>query len=169
MSIARRLTFSCSALLLASTVAAYAAPAASPTDKAFVAEVSQGGGYEVEAGKVAEQRGMAPDIKDLGVMEAHDHTLVNDKLKQIASATGVPFPDALNAKFQARLGKLKSVPAAQFDSYFITDMKQIHDNDEKAFQKESMDGSEPYRKFAHNTAVIVKRHLGAIDAGPGSM
>jgi putative membrane protein len=151
-------------LVLTAAVAAFAAPTASPADRAFVAQVSQGGSYEVEAGKVAEQRGQTPDIRDLGVMEAHDHTLVNDQLKSIAGDTGVPFPGQLNAKFQQRLDKLKAVPAGRFDAYFLADMKQIHDNDEKLFQKESMDGSMPYRKFAHQTAVVVQRHIGAIDA-----
>jgi putative membrane protein len=155
-------------LALAASTLALAATTATPADKDFVAHVSQGGAYEVAAGKVAEQRGMTPDIRDLGLMEAHDHTLVNDRLKQIAEATGVPFPDHLNAEFQQRLDKLKAVPAAKFDAYFIADMKQIHDGDEKRFQDESKDGSQPYRKFAHQTAIVVLRHLGAINAAPGT-
>jgi putative membrane protein len=152
------------ALCLSTGVVAFAAATATPVDQDFIAHVSQGGAYEVEAGKVAEQRGQTPDIRDLGVMESHDHTLVNDKLKQIASETGVSVPDHLNAKFQQRLDKLKAVPAGQFDAYFLADMKQIHDEDEKRFQDESKDGSQPYRKFAHQTAVVVQRHIGAIDA-----
>jgi predicted outer membrane protein len=107
------------ALVLLTATFAFAAATATPADLDFVAHVSQGGSYEVAAGKVAEMRGQTPDIRDLGVMEAHDHTLVNDKLKQIASATGAPFPSHLNAEFQQRLDKLKAVPAAKFDAYFL--------------------------------------------------
>jgi putative membrane protein len=152
------------ALVLSTAAFAFPAPTATPADLDFVAHVSQGGSYEVAAGKVAEMRGQTPDIRDLGVMEAHDHTLVNDKLKQIAAATGAPFPDHLNTEFQQRLDKLKAVSAAKFDSYFLADMKQIHDGDEKRFQDESKGGSRPYQKFAHQTAVVVLRHLGAINA-----
>lgn len=39
-------------------------------------------------------------------------------------------------------------------------MKQIHNNDEGLFVKEAEEGSAPYQKFAHQTAVLVKAHLG---------
>jgi putative membrane protein len=152
------------AIVFSTATFAFAAATATPADLDFVAHVSQGGSYEVAAGKVAEMRGQTPDIRDLGVMEAHDHTLVNDKLKQIAGETGAPFPEHLNAEFQQRLDKLKAVPAAKFDAYFLADMKQIHDGDEKRFQNESKGGSKPYQKFAYQTAVVVQRHLGAINA-----
>lgn len=160
----RRFAIPIAAFLLAASSVALAAGSATSADLDFVAHVSQGGAYEVAAGKVAEQRGQTPDIRDLGAMEAHDHSLVNDKLKQIAAATGAPFPSHLNAEFQQRLDKLKAVPADKFGAYFLADMKQIHDGDEKRFQDESKDGSKPYQKFAHQTAIIVQRHLGAINA-----
>jgi putative membrane protein len=152
-----------SAILACSAAAAlHAATPASDADRTFVGQVSQGGAYEVEAGKVAEMKGRAPDIRDLGVMEAHDHEGVNAKLKAIADATGVPVAPSLNAKFQARLEKLKNTPDAQFDAYFVADMEQIHDNDQKLFAKEAVDGSASYKLFAHQTDQIVKRHLGAL-------
>jgi putative membrane protein len=62
--------------------------------------VSQGGMFEVKAGQVAADQGSTQDIKDQGTTEAHDHQLVGDKLKSIASQAGMTFPDALNATFQ---------------------------------------------------------------------
>ena len=43
-------------------------------------------------------------------------------------------------------------------------MKQIHDKDENLFQQESQDGSPQFKPFAAETAIIVKRHLGALNA-----
>jgi putative membrane protein len=133
---------------------------ASNADKAFVAKVSQGGAYEVEAGKIAAVRGTTPFIKDFGVMETHDHELVGAGLKKAAAATGVPIAPGLNAEFSARLAKLKTVPADQFDAYYLNDMKQIHNNDEGLFAKEAEEGTGPYKDFCHQTAVLVKAHLG---------
>ncbi|MBU9641913.1 DUF4142 domain-containing protein [Burkholderia gladioli] len=63
--------------LLTSSLAPLAAHAAggatSDADRAFVAMVSQGGMFEVEAGKVAARQGARQDIVDLGSTEAHDH------------------------------------------------------------------------------------------------
>ena len=136
------------------------AESASPTDQAFVAKVSQGGLYEVEAGKVAAMRGTIPAVKNFGLLESHDHEGVNSRLKQIAGMTGVSITPGLNQEFSQRLAKLKATPAAQFDSYYIDDMKQIHNKDEGLFVQESQEGSTPYQQFAHQTAVLVKAHLG---------
>ena len=141
----------------------WAAPSsqtASPADQAFVGKVSQGGLYEVEAGRVAARQGQTPFIRNFGVLESHDHEGVNAELKHIASVTGVPIQPGLNAEFSQRLAKLKAVPAAQFDAFYLDDMKQIHNKDEGLFQQESGEGSAPYKPFAHQTAILVKAHLG---------
>ena len=138
----------------------FAAEPASQADRQFVAKVSQGGLYEVEAGKVAAMKGITPVVKDFGVLESHDHEGVNSGLKHVAGITGVTITPGLNAEFSGRLAKLKAVPAAQFDAYYIADMKQIHNNDEGLFVQESENGSAPYKAFAHATAVLVKAHLG---------
>ena len=140
----------------------HAADMASDTDKTFVGKVSQGGMYEVEASKVAEMKAVAQNVKDQANTEVHDHELVGAKLKRISTAAGVPVAPKLNATFQARLDKLKATPAADFDAGYITDMQAIHDMDEKLFAKEAMEGSGDFKTFAHETDLIVKRHIGAL-------
>ena len=149
---------------LAYAVAGFAAEPASPADKAFVAKVSQGGAYEVEAGRVAAAKGQTAFVRDFGVLESHDHDGVNAELKHIAGMTGVTIAPGLNAEFTARLNKLKSVPAGQFDAFYVEDMKAIHNKDEGLFVQESGDGSAGYKAFAHGTAVLVKAHLGWLNS-----
>ena len=153
---AAAVAFSSSAALL------YGFPAASDVDKSFVGKVSQGGMYEVEASKVAEMRATGPDVKDLAAMEVHDHMLVNRELKAIATKEGIPVSAALNSEFQARLAKLKSASAGDFDAAYIADMQEIHDKDEKLFAQEANEGSDAFKTFAHQTDLIVKRHIGAL-------
>ena len=136
------------------------AQTASGADRGFVGKVSQGGAYEVEAGRVAAARGQTVVVRDFGVLETHDHEGVGAELKRIAGATGVPIASELNAEFAARLAKLKAVPAAQFDAFYAEDMKAIHTKDEGLFVQESQEGSAAYKEFAHHTAVLVKAHLG---------
>ena len=137
-----------------------AAEPASQADKDFLAKVSQGGLYEVEAGRVAAAKGQTPFVKDFGTLESHDHEGVNSELKHIAGLTGVTIKPGLNAEFSQRLAKLKAMPASQFDAYYLNDMKQIHNKDEGLFQEEAKEGSNPYKGFAHGTAVLVNAHLG---------
>jgi len=139
---------------------AVAAQSANDADRAFVAKVSQGGLYEVEAGKVAAAHGVVPAIEDFGFLDTHDHEAVNRELKHIAAMTGISIAPGLNSEFTARLAKLKGIPASQFDAYYDADMKQIHNNDEGLFVQEAEQGSAAYQQFARQTAVLVKAHLG---------
>jgi putative membrane protein len=107
-------------------------------------------------------RATAPDVKDLAIWETHDHEGVGARLHAVAASTGVSIAPNLNAEFQARLAKLKAVSAADFDAAYIADMEQIHDNDEKLFAAEAQQGSDAYKTFAHQTDLIVKRHIGAL-------
>ena len=141
--------------------AAAAAPA-TETDKAFVAKVSQGGAYEVAASKFAVQHATMPDVKDQAITEVHDHTLVGDELKRISTSAGIQIAPQLNPEFTERLAKLKSAVGPGFDAAYIDDMKSIHDKDEKLFAQQAIDGSDAFKAFAHQTDLIVKRHIGAL-------
>lgn len=160
---ARTTLFPALAVLLASAFAVQAHAQASDTDKAFVAKVSQGGRYEVEASQIAIHKAMAQDVKDLAVAEVHDQ-LVGDKLKAISTAEGAPIAPTLNAEFQQKLDHLKTLSGAAFDSAYLAEMDAIHDKDEKLFAQESQDGTPKYKAFAAETDRIVKRHIGALHA-----
>jgi putative membrane protein len=150
---------------LAATVAVRAADTVSDADKAFVAKVSQGGMYEVELGKLAETMGATQGVKDQGNTETHDHTLVGDKLKSIAKASGIDFSSDLNADFKGRLDKARALSGDKFDAVYIADMKKIHAADGAAFAKEAKAGSNPALKaFAAETHGIVEQHIGELDA-----
>ena len=41
-------------------------------------------------------------------------------------------------------------------------MQAIHDKDEKLFAAEATEGSDAFKTFAHQTDLIVKRHIGAL-------
>ena len=153
------------AFFLASAVAMMnIAVAADSPDAVFVGNVSQGGHYEVEASKLAEQHAKAADVKDLAIAEVHDHQQVNAKLKKIAAAAGITIDPELNDMFKQRLATL-SAAAGDFDKAYVEDMKQIHDKDEKLFAKEATEGSDAFKDFAHQTDLIVKRRIGALHGG----
>ena len=146
-----------------------AAEPASTADKAFIAKVSQGGMFEVQAGQLAATQGSTQDIRDQGTTEAHDHQLVGDKLKSIAAADGVTFPDTLNPTFQHELASLKALSGTAFDAAYLRDMLDIHAKDGAAFATEAAAGGDPRLKaFAAETHRIVERHIGELKALPAA-
>lgn len=136
---------------------------ATPADRAFVAKVSQGGMFEVDAGKVAETKGSTQDVRDFATAEVHDHMLVGARLKAISSSEGIAIAAAPNAEFAGKMATLKGLSGAAFDDAYMRDMAALHDADGAAFAKESTDGGSPaYRAFGAETHKIVQRHIGAI-------
>ena len=159
------------ALLMSGLVAAAAIPAVraadavSAADREFVAKVSQGGMFEVKLGEVAEDQGHAQDIKDQGYTEAHDHKLVGDRLKSIASDAGLDVADSLDPVFQSKLDALKRLSGSAFDVAYLKAMKTIHAKDGAAFAAEAKGGTNPkLREFAAETHRIVMSHIGELDA-----
>jgi len=162
------MTLVATAVTMAFTMSAHAAPGTA-ADRAFVAKVSQGGMFEVEAGKLAEQKASAQDVKDFAAMEVHDHTLVGDNLKALSANAGINIDSDMNAEFSGMMSRLKTLSGAAFDRQYMMDMGDLHAKDGAAFLKESKDGgSAEYRDFGAETHKIVQRHIGAIQATPPS-
>lgn len=161
------------AMLIAGGVAcstmAFAAPSLSGNDLAFVQKVSQGGMFEVVASQVAVEKAQAQDVKDQATTEVHDHQLVGQKLRTIASANGVDLPTQLNAEFQQRVDRLNGLSGAAFDTAYLKEMEKIHALDGAAFAQEAKTGQNADLKaFAAETVRIVERHIGSLhgtDAG----
>ena len=167
------LCFCCTATAAAASATGFGNPAAaadndlSAADRSFMAMVSQGGMFEVEAGKLGSQKAARQDITDIGFTEVHDHELVGAKLRSIAEAAGVQLDTTLNPMFQHRLDRLNGLSGVAFDNAFIQEMDAIHAADGAAFAKEAKEGHNPaLRAFAAETVLIVDRHLGALHALP---
>lgn len=140
---------------------------ATTSDRNFVAKVSQGGMFEVAAGKLAETKGSTQDVRNFATTEVHDHMLVGNKLKAISSKEGVAISDTANAEFSGKLSHLSDLSGAAFDTAYLTEMVALHDADGAAFDKEATDGGSPaYRAFGAETHRIVQRHIGAIHGAP---
>lgn len=152
-------------LFVALGASAAMAATATPADRAFVAKVSQGGMFEVAAGKLAETKGSTQDVRDFATAEVHDHMLVGDKLKALSSSEGVPISSTPNAEFAGKLSHLSSLSGKAFDAEYMMEMATLHDGDGAAFAKEAVGGGSPaYRAFGSETHRIVQRHIGAIRA-----
>lgn len=148
---------------------AAAASTATPADQAFVAKVSQGGMFEVAAGKLAETNGSTQDVRDFATAEVHDHMLVGNKLKAISTSEGVPVAATPTAEFAGKLSRLSGLSGRAFDAAYLADMATLHDADGAAFAKEATaGGSAAYRAFGSETHRIVQRHIGAIRAVPAA-
>lgn len=142
---------------------------ASKKDQEFLAKAATGGLYEVEAGKLAQAKGVSEEVKAFGSMLMKDHGMANDELKQLAINKGVPLPDQISTTKQSRLSKISK--ATNFDLEFVKEIgmkdhktdialfekaaKGSDDSDVKAFARKSL----PALKNHHDHAVSLRKSL----------
>jgi putative membrane protein len=120
----------------------------SVSDKAFMRNAAKGGQMEVEWGKLAEQNGHDPNVKNFGKKMVTDHSKANKELMALAKEEGVSLPRGNAA------GKWKS------DKNYINMMVKDHEKDLAEFQKEASSGSDPdLKKFADKYSKVVQAHL----------
>ena len=157
----RVLALTVAALFLAVFASAlYAADKEPSKDAKFMKEAAVGGMFEVEAGKVAAQKGTSDEVKAFGQRMVDDHGKGNAELMQLADSKGVKLPAALDRKSKSSLDKLNKASAADFDRMYIDMMVKDHKGDIKAFVNESKKGKDDdVKAFAAKTLPTLRDHL----------
>ena len=140
---------------------AMADAALSPAQK-FANDVGASDYYEIEAGKLAQEKAQAKGLKDFGKLMVEHHTASTDKLKAAgakASPAITPNP-ALNAEQEANLAALRAADGAAFDAAYKTQQVAAHEKALAAVKAYAATGDVPeLKKFASDAEKIVEAHL----------
>ena len=95
----------------------------------FANDVGASDYYEIEAGKLAQEKAQAQGLKDFGKMMVEHHTDSTNKLKAAgakASPAITPNP-ALNVEQEANLEALRKADDAAFDALYKTQQVAAHE------------------------------------------
>jgi putative membrane protein len=135
--------------------------AASPAQK-FANDVGASDYYEIEAGKLAQDKAQAQGLKDFGKLMVEHHTASTDKLKAAgakASPAIAPSP-ALTVEQEANLEALRKAEGAAFDTAYKTQQVAAHEKALTLVKGYAADGDVPeLKKFAGEAEKIVQAHL----------
>ena len=135
-------------------------PSVSKDDAQFVVNTADAGMTEIQAGQLAEQMGMAKDVKKYGTMMVKDHTAAADKLKAIAASKNMTLPAALSPDAQKTIDDLQKKQGKDFDKAYIDQMVADHKKVISAFESEAKNGSDAdIRGFADSTLHTLRHHL----------
>lgn len=140
---------------------AMADAALSPAQK-FANDVGASDHYEIEAGKLAQEKAQAQGLKDFGKMMVEHHTASTDKLKAAgAKASPAITPDpALTAEQEANLSALRAADGAAFDAAYKTQQIAAHEKALTLVKDYAATGDVPeLKKFAGDAEKIVQAHL----------
>ncbi|HVJ01601.1 MAG TPA: DUF4142 domain-containing protein [Sphingomonas sp.] len=128
----------------------------------FVNDVAASDQYEIEAGKLAQERAQNQALKDFGKMMVDQHSQSTEKLKTAGNAANpaiIPDP-VLNAEQEANLAALRNAEGAAFDAAYKTQQIAAHEKALSLVQGYAASGDVPELKaFAGEAQKMVQEHL----------
>ena len=93
----------------------------------YVSGAAIGDMYEIQAGRIAEQKASSADVKALAKMIVTDHTAASNELKPLASAAGQTPPTELDQRRKGMIDNLNAASAADFDKVYLTQQVAAHE------------------------------------------
>lgn len=126
----------------------------------FVEDASAKGIAEVEAGKLAQEKATASDVKAFADKMVKDHSQANEKLKAIAATKKLEVSDdaALMDKAKAMILELRS--AKSFDQAYANNQVKAHEATIELFKTYVNEGTDADLKaFAQKTLPTLEHHL----------
>ena len=129
--------------------------AAALDDPTIVAIFDAANTWDVETGALAEKKGTTKDVREFGAMLVHDHTMVRQQGRDLASKLGVhPTPPndfAMAKDHEAAMKTLRAAKGVEFDRAFLQHEVAYHkavidDRDADAFAGDPESGAQGSRR-----------------------
>ena len=143
------------------TLVATASFADSPaTPDAFLGKLAQGGMTEVEAGKLALTKSLAPGVKEFAEMMVKDHSASNEKVKALAASRNITLPTAPNAEQKEKMKELHAQDGARFDQSYVKAQVKAHEETVALLKAEIASGRDAdTQALARTMLPTVESHL----------
>ena len=149
--------FRMSALAVVLSLGCQAAMAADSDD--FVEDASAKGVAEIEAGKLAIEKGTSADVKTFAEQMIKDHTEANKQLADIAAAKKLEISDNAMLMDKAKAMILELRGAKSFDQAYANNQVVAHEQTIKLFEEEAANGKDAELKaFATKMLPKLKMH-----------
>jgi putative membrane protein len=126
----------------------------------FIKAAVEGNIAEVDAGKLAQEKGKSDGVKQYGAMLEKEHGAANEKAIAAAKSLGVDPPTGSSVGQKATYLKLKLLSGDTFDRSFAKGMVKDHEKDIKEYQKASM-RNDAAGAYAKETLPTLQQHLKA--------
>lgn len=109
-----------------SAVGTAAAVSGPMSTDAFVTNAAISDLYEIQAGRIAQQRGQTQAVKDFGEQMVTDHTALSNALKPLIIAAGKTAPPGLDERRKGLIDNLNAAAPADFDKVYLTQQEAAH-------------------------------------------
>jgi putative membrane protein len=133
-----------------------------PSASDFVQKAATSDMYEIEAGKIAAEKGQSDGVKQFGQHMVDAHSKTTEKLKGIVQAekVKVDLPPALDSSHQKLIDELNQASGADFDKTYAKQQVDAHQEAVKLFKRYSEKGeNKALKDFAAKTLPTIEQHL----------
>ena len=133
-----------------------------PSTPDFVQKAAMSDMYEVQAGKLAADKGQSDAVKQFGQQMVDAHTKTTEELTGIVKTKNikVDLPTKLDAKHQKLIDDLNSASAQDFDKTYANQQVDAHKEAVDLFKKYASKGDDPdVKQFAEKTLPTIEHHL----------
>jgi len=144
------------------TALACTAPAAfaqNTTGQKFLKEAMEGSLAEIQMGKLAQEKGNSPGVRDFGKTLVDDHTKAEQKAQDAARSAGLQPVGEPNKKQRDMYQKMSQKSGAAFDRAFIKDMVSDHKKDVKEHEKHAKDSNRAVADYVNAVLPDLRKHL----------
>ncbi len=140
------------------------------TTKGFVTAAATSDMYEVEAGKIAQDRARSAKVKDFGAQMVKAHTATTAALKKILASNNVAVtpPAHLDDRRQSLIDSLRGAKAEDFDHRYLEQQEAAHKEAQILMRGYAKSGDNAaIKQFAAETLPKVEDHLKMIESLEG--
>ena len=139
-----------------------AASKLSPEDYNFVAQANLGAPFQVDSGRVAEEKATTAAIRDYAHLMVTSHIPVVDALNKILQHKGLTAPPntLLQGAYRAMVASLKAEHRAALDRDYVDGQVEYQKGNAALFKNEIKNGTDAdLKEFARATLPKIEDHL----------
>jgi putative membrane protein len=133
-----------------------------PSTPDFVQKAAMSDMYEVQAGKLAAEKGQSNSVKQFAQQMVDAHTKTTEELTGIVKSKNikVDLPSALDSTHQKLIDDLNSASAQDFDKTYAKHQVDAHQQAVDLFKKYAAQGDDAdVKQFAAKTLPTIEQHL----------
>ncbi len=139
-------------------------------DTEFMVKAANGGMMEVEAGKLAQQKGASSAVKEFGAKMAADHSRAHGELQALAATKNITLPVIPGEEVRTHLAEMSSIEGVQFYKHYMDMMVNDHDLIVEMFEEAARDARDAdLRTWVTSIIPILKEHQTAAKTVKGKL
>lgn len=149
-------------LIIATLATLVLAGCGKPSTADFVQKAATSDMYEVQAGKIAADKGRSDVVKKFGQQMVDAHTKTTQDLTGIVKTKNikVDLPAKLDSKHQKLIDDLNNATAEDLDKTYAKQQVDAHQEAVDLFKKYAAKGDDPdVKQFAEKTLPTIEHHL----------